>query len=117
AAGVQPRKIKAAEHKVRQVRSLPERYAAAGAAKPPLRGRVLLLQAKLSGGLAATPGCFLAGQVTDTQVPRIDEESPAVDQHLGLARGGLDDGGALEHGGHPDTPAVDLSLKVGQDLV
>src|SRR5260370_1585159 len=82
-----------------------------------LGGRVVLLQPQLSGRLAAPSGGFLARQVAHTQVGRVDHQALAVDQDLGLARGGFDDRGPLQHGRHPDAAAVDLGFEVGKDLV
>jgi len=38
------------------------------------------------------------------------------DQHFGLARGGFDDRGSLQHGGHPYTTAVDFGFEIGKEI-
>src|SRR5260221_8052154 len=104
--------MKIAERVVRQQGSLPERPRASArtphGATSALSGRVVLLEAQLPGRFAATPGCFLAGQVADAEVGGVDQEAPPVDQDLRLPRGRLDDRRALQHSRHPDTPTVDL---------
>src|SRR5207253_10406024 len=107
----------------------PQRAAAAnvtGGALPDLtgpttslsRGALLFLKPELAGCLTAASRRFLAGKVTDAQVPRVNKETPAVDQDLRLTRGRLDHGRALEDRRHPDTPAVvHPGLEVGEDLV
>src|SRR5437773_8574856 len=83
-----------------------------------LSRRVVLLQPKLPGRLATTPRGLLACQVTNPKPARIHKQAVPVHQHLGLARGGLDHGGPLQHRGHPDAAAVvDLGLEVRKDLV
>src|SRR5437588_363455 len=100
-------------------RGSPVDFRTVSAPRARLRGRaLLLLKPELAGRLTSAPGGFLARQVTDAQVSRVDEQAPAVDQDLRLARGRLDHGGPLEHGGDPDPAAVvDLGLEVREDLV
>src|SRR6266852_4780660 len=82
------------------------------------RGALLVLEPQLASCLAPTTGCFLAREVTHTQVSRVNEQTPAVDQHLRLARSRLDHGRALEDGCHPHAaPVVHLGLEVREDLV
>src|SRR5205823_3082610 len=81
------------------------------ALQPPLTWR-------LAGGFPAAPSRWLAGEVPDAQLPGVDKPAPAVDQHLRLARGGLDHSGALEYRSHPDAASiVYLRLEVREDLV
>src|SRR5260370_2377302 len=82
-----------------------------------LGGRVVLLQPQLPGSLATPSRRFLARQVAHAEVGRVDHQPLPVDQDLGLARGRFDDRGPLEHGRHPDTPAVDLGCEIRKDLV
>src|SRR5207245_10322764 len=82
-----------------------------------LSGWVVLLETQLPGRFAAAPGCFLARQVANAEVGGVDQKPPPVDQNLRLTRGRLDHRRTLQHGRHPDAPAVDLGLEVGEDLV
>jgi hypothetical protein len=77
----------------------------------------MFLHAKRPSCLS-TPACgFLARQVAHSELAWIDHQAPAVDEHLRLARSRLDNDGALENGGDPDAPTVNLSFEVGKDLV
>jgi hypothetical protein len=77
----------------------------------------VFLYSQLARGLTASSRGFLARQVADPQLTRVDHQAAAVDQHLRLPGRRLHDGSSLEDSGHPDTPAIDLGFEVRKDLV